>query len=983
MRNHSTTLRLLVMGLLLLVAMTTLRAQTRNRADNRGKEFRVAFLHTNGYDEYPRLAVVLASEKRTKGTITYLNSGKTEPVNLAPGVATWVDLDTVDLLLPDPTRNPISRSTVLLQFDDEVTLYGVNTQRWSSDVFLGLPMETIGDHYIVVSYPNTLSPDPTAIYTRNSDFPSQFAIVAMENNTVIDITPTTVIKSRPDDAPFRLTLNAGEVYFAQAAGKTGNDLTGTEIRSTKKIVVYGSHQRANIPFDDAVGRDHLVEQLLPVDRWPRRVILNPHYQIEKTVADANIVRIVAAENNTIINIDSTYFRTLNAREMLEMPLDRTALVTASGPIEVAQYQHSTVDEKFIRIENDSIGDPFMMLDFAQEQFDSIYWFESLPTKDFRYHYVNVIIPTERVSSFELDGGGYSPSVFQRIAKTSYSFAQIQVSPGPHRARARVPFGLYIYGYGPYNSYGYPGGIVFDTLFKDQKEPDIRWRDTCYGAAGAAFDDSTNDFGMESLRLLEGSENVDLELDNFKAGDDSIHFRLKLSDPYQDGYAQLVAVDTAGLDRHYSFKVKGFTVAMTVGQVQPILLDTLASLNGMEFCRTITLRNYGGFNQSVTGLRLDSPAAGLRVQGTFPVDIPPGEERQFSVCYQHVGDTAFTVQVGVENGCLIRAVATLPLLSAVDTVAPEISQVSEPCDLDRVLNVGELYARNSGVGSIEFLDSMNVDVSYVPAGLPSKQMQVQLKRRDPYQDMIYSIVVTDVVGNKTKVSDIVGGFTLAVREGSETGSQLGTRFNRTKEYPTIVYGDAACDTFYLQNYGRLPLTLQRPRILGNIDFSIPPEQLPLTLQPGQSAPLVVCVRPRGSGDHIDTFAVDFNCGNPIELVQLHMLVNPLVGSGGDRCGNEIQFQVDGFAKRDFLETPTPNPASGMAKITLGLASDQLVTLAIYDSKGGEVRRLFDNDPLPGGIAVINAAVQDLPVGMYYLRMETSEGSSIVEKLVISR
>src|ERR1041384_4957965 len=101
MRYHSTTFRLLIAGIILLLGMAAAHAQTRNRVDNRGKEFRIAFLHTNGDDEFPRLAIVVSSEVRTQGTITYLRSNRTVPVNIAPGVATWIDLDTLDVLLPD------------------------------------------------------------------------------------------------------------------------------------------------------------------------------------------------------------------------------------------------------------------------------------------------------------------------------------------------------------------------------------------------------------------------------------------------------------------------------------------------------------------------------------------------------------------------------------------------------------------------------------------------------------------------------------------------------------------------------------------------------------------------------------------------------------------------------------------------------------------------------------------------------------------
>ncbi len=977
-------LRGLFLAIFLVLATGVLHSQTRNRVDNRGKEFRLAFLHTNGAEDAPLLAVVVASEKATRGTITYLRSGRTVPIPAVPAnVAMRIDLDTADLLLPDPTRSPISHSTLLLQFEDEVVVYGINTQRWSSDAFLALPEEVLGRDHIILSYPNTLDPSPTAAYTRASDFPSQFAVVAMHNNTTVTINPTVRLKSRPDANPFTVTLNAGEVYFGQALGKTGVDLTGTRIISDRVLVVYGSHQRANIPFDDAVGRDHLVEQLPSVDRWTNRAILTPLFQIPKTVPDANIARIIAAENDTRIFIDSTFFRTLGSREMVEIPLNRAMLVTGSKPFLVAGYQHSTVDEKFISQPNDSIGDPMMMLMLGPEQFDSVYWFESFATKDFTYHYINVVAPTERASSVRLDGAPLGGQ-WARIPFTSYSLAQVRVSPGMHKVSARVPIGLYSYGYGVYNSYGYPGALVFDTLFKDQKQPDIRWYDTCGGAAGAAFDDSTFDFGMEDVRLLEGSRNVRLEKDRFEPGADSIHFRLILNDPYQDGWAELVAVDTAGLDRYYSFPVKGFTVAMEVGQTVPVRLDTLASLNGMEFCRQISLSNYGQFPQRITGLRFSGEPAGLRVnagESPFPVEILPGETRDFSICFLHVGDTAFSTEIMIDNGCDLRSVADLPLISGIDSTTPVAVPVLEPCETDRLIQLSEEGALNSGVRSITFLDSMNVEASITPA-LPAKVAQLHLKRRDPFQDMIYSIEISDVVGNITRISDTVGGFTLRVQEADAT--QIGFRVDTPWDYDHLTYGQERCETVYLRNYGLLPLDLKRPRVLGNLEYSIPPDQLPITLMPGEVRPFVVCVRPRGFGEQIDTLVIDFYCDNPREMVLLKTFVDPLQGNGTDRCNNAIEFQINGYVKRNFLQTPHPNPVPGdRAAITFGLDGPQQVSLAIHNEMGNEVRVLLKQDPIPGGITRIDASLDDLPAGLYYILMQTSTGTVLSEKMVIRR
>jgi len=980
MRRLVRQLRYVVLSAVLVLVSVVATAQTRNRIDNRGKEFRIAFLHTNGYDDTPRFYVDVWCEKATRGRLTYLSSNESYPIDVpVPYTPVRVELDPQKLILPNPKNTPISSYTLQLEFDDEVTVYGINTQRWSSDAFLALPKPELGTHYLVLSYPNTIAPDPTGELFNRSDFPSQFAVVATEDNTTVTIKPTVRLTNRSNTDQFSVLLNSGDIYFAQAENKVGLDLTGTEIRANQPVVVYGSHQRANIPYNDAVGRDHLVEQLLPVERWTNRPILTPHYQIPKTVNDANIARVMALNDNTELSIDSAFYKTLNAREFVEIPLDKAELLTATGPIQVAQYQHSTVDDQLMRMENDSIGDPFMMLAFAPEQFDSTYAFESYNTKDFKYHFINVVIPTERIRTLVLDGGPVN-APFARIPKTSYSYAQIPMKAGFHQIRARAPFGLYIYGYGPYNSYGVPGAVVFDTLFKDQKPPLVDVSDTCGGVVGVAHDDSTYDFGMEDIRLLNTSSNVTLQTYPFTQGDPRAGFRINLIDPFQDGYAEMVVVDTAGLDNHVSFPVKGFTVSLASGSA-PVVLDTLASLNGLQFCTTVRLRNYGQFPQDISALNLTSDDPGLTVDDGLPATLQPGEEREFTVCYRHTGDTTFTVGLSVTNGCLVRDLATIPVISGVDSLKPSIGSSEDPCKQDKSFQIDEAGSRNAGIKSITFTNLVNADPIITPS-LPSKNATLTLRRQDSRKDLIYDMTIEDLVGNQVHLADTLGGFTLSVQRLS--GEEVGLEIDNPWTYDDMVYGQRACDTIRIRNYGLRTLQLSRVALLGNIQFSIPPEQLPFDLPPGGEKNLAVCVVPVSVGEKLDTLSIEFNCAEYIEQVELKTYVTPLPGSSRDKCGNAIAFQIGGFAKANFLEAPTPNPvSSGKTVVTFGLSKDQPVTLGVHDALGNEVLRLLDNDPMPAGIAQIDMNAARLPQGMYYLLLRTADGQVLTQKLVISR
>lgn len=964
----------------LLVSAGSAVGQLRNRIDNRGREFTIAFLPTNGYDDLPRLGLVVWAERSTRGTISYLDDPNRTFSFPVTNVADTVWLDTFRLLMPNPKVQPISRRTLRAVFDDEVTVYGINTMRWSSDGFVALPDDALGVQHVVLSYPNTQQPNPLGEIMGISDFPSQLAIVGTVDDTRVDITPKARVNSRRNTDPFFIVLDAGEVFLAQADGPTGTDLTGTEVRSTNPVVVYGSHQRTNVPFTQTVGRDHLIEHLPSVDRWQTRAMVTPHYQIPKTVRDANLVRVLAAYDNTVVNIDSVRYATLRAREHIEIPLDRPKLITSTRPVLVAQYHHSSVDERRITVPNDSIGDPFMMLVPSREQFDSVYRFHSYNTKDFRFHYINIVIPTERLSSVIFDG--YQPTWrrIERIPKTSYSFATLDVSGGAHSISARVPFGLYVYGYGPYNSYGYHGGYVFDTLFKDHKEPRIAVLDTCIGAIGAAYDDSTHDFGMERLELVEGSKNVALVQYPSAPGDDSIHFRIDLEDPFQDGHAVMHAVDTAGLESTASFEVKGFTVAITSDQRAPITVDTLASLNGMAFCRRITLYNYGRFEQRIESLNITPMPAGVTIGTVMPLLIPAGSRRDIEICYQHSGDTAFDVAVAIDNGCLERPLAIIPLVSGIDSIPPAVEISADVCRDDVQIRLNELGTFNSGLDTLKQIKLENAVLTVSPQ-LPTKSALVTLRKIDPRRDLIYDIEIIDRVGRRTRVADTVGGFTVAAYQSP---TQVGIRFSEPFRYRTLVYGQQTCDSIVIENYGLLTVELGRPRLLGNLEYSIPPEQLPIVLRPNERRSIAICVTPMQAGRQVDTLILDFACGTVDERVEMVTHVEPLLLGGSDRCGNELLVTVGGPAKRNFLALPRPNPATGASTtLVFGLHEATPVTLAIHDANGDVVERLLIDDPMPAGISQIEARVSHYPAGVYYVRMRTPDGALQTEKLVIHR
>lgn len=179
---------------------------------------------------------------------------------------------------------------------------------------------------------------------------------------------------------------------------------------------------------------------------------------------------MAANDSTRWTLDGVPQQMLSARKPVELSLMQAQYIVASGPILVAQYEHSS------NVGSRLLGDPFMMVIPPPEQFDSLYSFQCVINDEFKEHYANVVIPTNATRSLQIDGKTVR-ATFLPISGTRFSYAQIKLTAGSHFARADSTFGLYVYGYGVANSYGYPGGMLLKDLTQPPSDS-LRWADNC-------------------------------------------------------------------------------------------------------------------------------------------------------------------------------------------------------------------------------------------------------------------------------------------------------------------------------------------------------------------------------------------------------------------------------------------------------------------------------------------------------------------------
>lgn len=494
-------------------------AQLPSARDNRGRDFWFTF-PPNYHNEvrYQRpangvmsdsLYVFIATDRPTSGRITWRDSiGTVRTRQFAITSAPWlykfsvlaygVELaginNNVDVV-PNSQNGRVAPQYFRVEANDDVAVYAMSQTITTTDAMMALPTDVLGTRYRVMSYysDGKFNNNPFDTLELNTT-PSQFAVTATEDNTSITIRPSVPVFGDNSRRPISLILNRGESFLVQAdisSRRLNGDLTGTLVESDKPIAVVGSHQRSTIPYEyitDLTSRDYLLEQLPPTSVWGNKYILTP---FATAGLDApvgyDVARILADSNNTDVYLDGTFIQRLSAGAVLDLQLNRAALLTANHPILVAQYKKSS------QTRNDTgaafrLGDPFMIIVPPQKQYLTSYVCSNVqidrpPTGSvYQEQYMTIIAPTAFLGQTLLDGVPVNRSRFRPVGNTCYSWGIISVSDGVHRVECPKPVCVYLYGYGKADSYGYVAGMKFDV----SPEPVVAVRgDTAFCIGGTA------------------------------------------------------------------------------------------------------------------------------------------------------------------------------------------------------------------------------------------------------------------------------------------------------------------------------------------------------------------------------------------------------------------------------------------------------------------------------------------------------------------
>lgn len=331
-----------------------------------------------------------------------------------------------------------------------------------SGATLLLPVNTLSKDYLSINYKQISNSNNGTKNTEGVPSYSTFAVIATEDNTTVEITPSQpLLNGIPANQPFTVNLKKGEVY----QGLSATDLTGTHIRSIvsatsacKKIAVFSGSSKISIGCQgDKGSSDNLFQQVYPLAVWGKNYITAPlktrNYDILRIVLSSPDTKVTvngAAPQGGLIN--GLYY---------EFTSTATNVIAADKPIQVVQYAVTQGDGLNCQFINGDIGDPEMIYLTPIEQTLDHVTLNSTHNYLIQNDFINVIIKTAAVPTFSLDGQRYTQ--FSQVPNSIYSYAQISVNAGVHNIRASDGFNAIAYGFGRTESYGYAAGTNLKNL----------------------------------------------------------------------------------------------------------------------------------------------------------------------------------------------------------------------------------------------------------------------------------------------------------------------------------------------------------------------------------------------------------------------------------------------------------------------------------------------------------------------------------------
>ncbi|MBP6431078.1 MAG: gliding motility-associated C-terminal domain-containing protein [Ferruginibacter sp.] len=591
---------------------------------NKGKEFWFCFpSHVPSGAVLGRLQVWITSDQASSGTVSVTNGSFTSNFSVAANSITSVEIPYSAAHISNAESGTILQKSIKLQVttgQPPVVAYLQQFGQARSAATLLLPTNVLGKKYYATSF------------FQNGTGRSQLQIIATKPNTNVVLTPKN---NGVAQAPINISLPlVGDMYQYQST----QDITGSFVESVaggsggcSPVAVFSGSSGTSFGIqgcNTGTSVDPLLQQAYPISSWGKNFGFMPLGDYP----NGNPYRIIAAEDNTILQINGTVVATLNAGEIYPnaytanpVVLNTVSGISADKPISVSLYAQRNP------CSGSGHGDPDMViLNPIEQNIRNISIFTSTQ-ENINRQWINVLIPTVSAGSFRIDGAAPTTAFVPAANIPGYSTLTHQFNPATNLPRL----------------------LTADTGFNA----------ICYGFEANQFESYAYSAGTNVRDL-----NQQLEVNNPNADPSETSsactnspFKFKVYFPAQDNQTPPVPIlyDSMKwevLPNGTGFIPNNFPVMVygTVGTPPKVAIDSINIRNGKQVAwyslsTTYTVTTPGTYTIRITVYRTSSEGCGNEQEYEFPLNVSDPPTASFTAptpgCYlEPVVATETTPQV---------------------------------------------------------------------------------------------------------------------------------------------------------------------------------------------------------------------------------------------------------------------------------------------------------------------------------------------------
>ena len=593
-----------------------------------GKDFWVTFMQA---DQDPNNTLVLSlsisSREDCQVTISNPFTSYSEVVNVTANQMKEVELYSGNVLVNNARPAMQTTGKVCYAVNSEkvdtcalhvtstanISLFATNYKKATFDATNVIPTASLLDEYVIQTY--TPSDHGGADKTQGS----HFAVIATEDNTVIDYCPTEMTQRYnrvfeeashgyyllPEDSALLSytigdtlhspVLKKGQVYYVWTGKKdnTPGDLSGTYVkaRDGKKIAVFQGNPHTNIPYQ-VKQRDHLFSQAMPTKYWGNTFVLTA-----SAGRSCDAIRVLALHDGTEVRINGQLVHTFNfaseRKHYWEFEIgaqgtyakDGSCVVTTSCACAVHLF---IVSQKYKDSSNTS-GDPAMLwINPVEQQIDQITFatFASANSGTTAHH-TNVV--TDKPAQMYLDGASISSQFSPVSGSSTYHYARLDLGTVASSHTLKCEGGNFIahvYGFTNNESYGY--------------------------SAGGATKPLTQSITINGQEFSPDKENK-------LCGVDTVHFACKPDYEFEkivwhfgDGSADVTVYDTTTEVNHYYTKGGDYQAWVEVHRTSSNLCEGQSAIDKINITVTI-----GRYEFTIGNPDIPCPEGGKQYIGHIP------------------------------------------------------------------------------------------------------------------------------------------------------------------------------------------------------------------------------------------------------------------------------------------------------------------------------------------------------------------------------